>query len=50
VREGINTFLGGYLASENLRFRTEAMNFKTALDDGLDDEEEGGDNVSLDSS
>jgi len=32
-REGVNTFLDGYLASENVRFRKEALNFKPNVDD-----------------
>jgi len=28
VREGINIFLGGYIPTENMRFRTDSLNFK----------------------
>lgn len=30
VRDGINIFLGGFIPTENLRFRTEALTFKVA--------------------
>jgi ATP-binding cassette subfamily E protein 1 len=39
-KEGINAFLSGYLPTENLRFRSEALNFKKAQ---LQEEEDGGD-------
>jgi len=32
-REGINAFLAGYLPTENLRFRSDALNFKAVHDD-----------------
>lgn len=28
VREGINIFLGGFIPTENMRFRDEELNFK----------------------
>jgi ATP-binding cassette subfamily E protein 1 len=33
VRDGINMFLEGYIPSENLRFRSEALTFKTSTDE-----------------
>eukprot|EP00954_Amorphochlora_amoebiformis_P030483 1394745-Amorphochlora_amoeboformis.AAC.1 len=35
VREGINVFLAGFIPTENLRFRDDALNFKVseAIDD-----------------
>ena len=35
VREGINHFLDGFIPTENLRFRDEALNFKLAVDQDL---------------
>lgn len=32
VREGINVFLAGFVPTENLRFREEALSFKVAVD------------------
>ena len=32
-REGVNTFLSGFLASENVRFRKDALNFKPSAED-----------------
>ena len=41
VREGINIFLAGFVPTENLRFRDEALTFKVAAQEGV----EGGDNA-----
>lgn len=30
VREGINIFLGGFVPTENLRFREESLSFKAS--------------------
>jgi ATP-binding cassette, sub-family E, member 1 len=34
VREGINIFLGGFVPTENLRFREEELNFKMSTSTG----------------
>ena len=39
VREGINIFLGGFVPTENLRFRDESLSFKVS-DTGLEGDEE----------
>jgi ATP-binding cassette subfamily E protein 1 len=37
VREGINIFLGGFLPTENMRFRDEALEFRQSAEtDNLD--------------
>lgn len=36
VREGINVFLAGFVPTENLRFREEALSFKVAT--GIEEE------------
>jgi len=38
VREGINIFLGGFVPTENLRFREEELNFKMATNTELVDD------------
>ena len=37
VREGINIFLAGFVPTENLRFRDEALSFKVSDTSGLED-------------
>ena len=39
VREGINIFLAGFIPTENLRFRQEALSFKVAEADQKEEEE-----------
>ena len=39
-RSAINTFLSGFLASENLRFRTEALEFESSWESSRREEEE----------
>jgi len=39
VRDGINIFLQGFVPTENLRFREEALSFKVS--DGVDSETKG---------
>lgn len=39
VREGINIFLGGFVPTENLRFREESLSFKVS-DTGIEGDEE----------
>lgn len=38
VREGINVFLAGFIPTENLRFREEALSFKVAEQDEKEEE------------
>lgn len=38
VREGINIFLGGFIPTENMRFREEELTFKTTADSSADDD------------
>ena len=42
VREGINIFLAGFIPTENLRFREEALTFKVSENAGEKDDGEGG--------
>jgi len=38
VREGINIFLGGYVPTENLKFRDYALEFHTTGESALEEE------------
>ncbi|KAH9253194.1 hypothetical protein BASA81_008876 [Batrachochytrium salamandrivorans] len=42
VRDGINIFLGGFIPTENLRFRSEALTFKVAASGLYVENREGG--------
>ena len=46
VREGINIFLGGYVPTENLKFRDYALEFHTTGESALEEELAKMDNMS----